>query len=375
MSTKVKEFLKNVDKGFYHDARKEGLTPGQFLARQVEPAEAEVEKVCARLFKQYRVEDDGGYRSIAIREFAEEKAALNTVFRERKIRRNDTVDKAFFASDNDSALFPVFLATQIIAGQLAGSLVPRLAATEERIDAAVAEKITMNESETDRQLKFTGEGAELPKTKLSRAEGQVQLFKYGRVLEWTYESARRMKLDIISLFLQRMGIQMGIDETDDLIEVLIGGDGTSGSAVVDTDAEVSGTLDYDELIRIFQAFPKGYRMTDAVINDTNIRTILNMAEFKDPLIQLKFQENGIDDSFPLLGAMAHRWTSTNSTAFSTDRILAVDRRFAVKVLTEGDLLDESDKIIDKQINQRAMSYWKGYMKLDNNAAQCLDITA
>lgn len=371
--SKVKEFLKNVDKGFYHEARKGGLTPGQFLARQIEPTEEEVDKTFARLLKQYKVDDDGGFRALTIRDFAEEKAALNAVLRERKIRRSDSVEKAFFASENDSALFPVFLATQIIAGQLAGSLVPRLAATEERIDSGIAEKITMNETEGDRQLKFTGEGATLPKTKLSRAEGQVQVFKYGRVLEWTYETARRMKLDIISLFLQRMGIQMGIDETDDLIEVLIAGDGTSGSAVADTDAEVSGTLDYDELIRIFQAFPKGYRMTDAVINDTNIRTILNLPEFKDPLIQLRFQENGIDDSFPILGATAHRWTSTNATSFSTDRILAVDRRFAIKVLVEGDMMDESDRIIDKQINQRAMSYNKGYMKLDNNSTQCLDI--
>lgn len=372
--SKVKEFLKNVDKGFYHEARKGGLTPGQFLARQIEPTEEEVGKTFARLLKQYKVDDDGGFRALTIRDFAEEKAALNAVLRERKIRRSDSVEKAFFASENDSALFPVFLATQIIAGQLAGSLVPRLAATEERIDSGIAEKITMNETEGDRQLKFTGEGATLPKTKLSRAEGQVQVFKYGRVLEWTYETARRMKLDIISLFLQRMGIQMGIDETDDLIEVLIAGDGTSGSGVTDTDAEVSGTLDYDELIRIFQAFPKGYRMTDAVINDTNIRTILNLPEFKDPLIQLRFQENGIDDSFPILGATAHRWTSANATSFSTDRILAVDRRFAIKVLVEGDMMDESDRIIDKQINQRAMSYNKGFMKLDNNSTQCLDIT-
>lgn len=369
---KQKEFLKNIDKGFYHDARKQKLTPGQFLADQVEPDPERVEKTFQRLLRKYKTQDDDSHRAKSIREFAAEKTALELCFQEKDIRRSDTVEKAFF-SDNDSALFPVFLATEIIAGQLAGSLVPRIAATEQRIFAAVAEKITMSETAADRQLKFTGEGASLPKTKISRAEGTVQVFKYGRVLEWTYESARRMQLDIISLFLQRMGIQMGIDETDDLIEVLITGDGTSGSAVTDTDAEVSGTLDYDELIRLFQAFPKGYRMTDAIINDANIKTILNMAEFKDPLVQVRFQENGIDDSFPILGATAHRWTSTASTAFSTDRILAVDRRFAIKVLTEGDMLDESDNIIEKQINLRAMSYNKGYMKLDNNSTQCLDI--
>ena len=138
---------------------------------------------------------------------------------------------------------------------------------------------------------------------------------------------------------------------------------------------MNGTLDYDELIRLSQAFPKGYRMNQAVLNDANMRTILNMSEFKDPLIQVNFQENGLADAVPMLGALFHRWTSTNSTAFSTDRILVVDSSFAVATLQEGDFMEESDRLIGKQTHRATMSVWKGWMKLDNNATQCLDITA
>lgn len=371
-------FLNNVDKGLYYQARKEKLTPAAFVAREVQPEPDEVAPVYQRLLKRYKAEDDGGNFSWALRQHAEELAALEKCFEARDIRVRgpyaDNVEK-FYSSTNDTALFPVFLATEIIAGLLATSLAPRLAALDQRINSHIAEKVTMSEAAADRTLKFTGEGAAMPKTKITTTEGNVTLYKYGRVLEFTYEAARLQSLDVIGLFMQRMGEQMGIDETDDLIEVLIAGDGTSSSAVTDTDAEASGTLDYDELIRLFQAFPSGYNMSDAIINDTNTRTILNMAEFKDPLVQVKFQDRGLNSGqIPILGATFHRWTSTGSTSFSTDRILAVDRRRAVKILREGDLLEEADRIIDQQINQRAMSEWVGYMKLDNNCTQCLDIT-
>lgn len=375
--SKTHDILKNIDKGFFHDARLRGMTPGAFLAQQVEPEAPETEKVYQRLLKRYQAADDASFRAFMLRQYAEEVTALEKCFAERGIRAAgpycDTVEKAFFSSANDSALFPVFLATELIAGQLAGSLVPRLAAMEQRINAHVAEKVTMSEVAADRTLKFTGEGASLPKTSISKTTGNVTLFKYGRLLEWTYESARLMTLDIVGRFIQRMGIQIGVDETDDLIEALIAGDGTASSAVTDTDADATGVLDWDEWIKLYQAAPIGYTFNEAVCNDTNLRTTFNLAEFKDPLAGYNVQRDGLAEP-RIFGMRVNRWASTGSASFSTDRILTVDSRFAVKVIREGDLLEEADRIIDKQLNQRAMSEWVGYMKLDNSATGCLDIT-
>lgn len=231
----------------------------------------------------------------------------------------------------------------------------------------------MSDTAADRRMSLTGEGASLPKTSISYATGSVTLLKYGRMLEVTYEALRTMQLDVVSIFLQRMGLQLAIDQSDDLIEVLIAGDGTASSAVTDTDADVTGVVDYDELIQLYQAFPQGYVGNEAVINDANLRTILNLAEFKDPLAGFNIASQGVSDP-TIFGMRFNRWTSTGSTSFSTDRILAVDNRYAIKVLREGDLLEESDNIIDKQINQRTMSEWIGYEKLDVNATQCMDIT-
>jgi hypothetical protein len=322
-----------------------------------------------------RQRDDGSSRANALYQFAYDLCGLEKELEGRGIVTRgpgaDRVEK-FFSSANDTALFPVFMASQIIAGVLASSLVPSLIATEQRISSHVAEKITSTDTSATRTLKFAGEGTDLPKTKIQRSEGSIKLYKYGRLLEASYESLRLMKVDIFGLMLQRMGMQIGIDQTDDLIETLIAGDGTSGSAVTDTDAEVSGTLDYDELIRLRLAFPIGYEMQHCVINDTNLRTVLNMPEFKDPVAGFNFQRTG--QFMDALGSEWHRWTSTGSASFSTDRVLAVDARGAAVLFREGDLLEESDQIIDKQLHQRTMSEWCGFMKWDPSATQSLDLT-
>lgn len=378
--SKVKEFLKNLDRGFYKDAHAAKKSAGQYLAEQVEPEEPEVDRVYQRMLKRYRAEDDGSYRARRVADFAEETAALEKCLRERGIRtagsRSDRVEK-FYSTTTDTALFPAFMSNQIQAGMLDVGLVDELAASDEQVEAHAVEKVSLADTAADRTLKFTGEGANMPKTKIVTAEGLVRLYKYGRVLEYTYEAARLLRNNVIAAFMQRMGAQIAIDETDDLLETLIAGDGTTGSAITDSndlDAEVSGTTDYDELIRLFLAFPAGYRMTNAVVGDALLRTVLNLAEVRDPQAGYRVLQDGVEE-FRMFGATWHRWRSDGAPSFETDNIVAVDRRNAVGILREGDFLEESDRIIDRQLNQTAMSQWVGYQKIDNSATVLYDGTA
>jgi hypothetical protein len=304
-------------KGFYSEARSRGSAPLTFLTDLVKPEPPEVERVTQRCLRRFGQKEDGSARALLVQQYAYDITGLEKELSARGIRTRgpgaDTVEK-FFASSNDTPLFPAYLASQIIAGTLAASLVPMLVATEVRVNSHVAEKITLTDTAAARTLRFVGEGSDLPKTKVQRAEGNITLYKYGRLLEVSYESVRLMHIDILSLMLQRMGMQVGIDQSDDLIETLINGDGTAGSAVSFLTAEVAGVLDYDELIRLRLAFPIGYEMMHCVSNDTNMRTILNMAEFKDPLSGFNFQRTGsVQD---VLGAQWHRWTSSGSASIA-----------------------------------------------------------
>ncbi len=134
-------------------------------------------------------------------------------------------------------------------------------------------------------------------------------------------------------------------------------------------SEVSGALDYDELVRLWLAFPAGYRCRKLVVGDTLLRTLLNLAEFQDPLAGFNFQATG--ELVSPVGAKLLRWSS--GAVLPQDWVLGVDERYALEQVTELGVLVEVDRLIDRQVEATAVSKWTGFVKLDGNAVRALDV--
>jgi hypothetical protein len=64
-----------------------------------------------------------------------------------------------------------------------------------------------------------GEAAEIPRVQLLTAEHVVQLYKYGRVIEASYETLRRQRLDRIAMEIQLMAIQAEVDKVATALDV------------------------------------------------------------------------------------------------------------------------------------------------------------
>jgi len=47
---------------------------------------------------------------------------------------------------------------------------------------------------------------------------------------------------------------------------------------------------------------------------------------------------------------------------------------ALEQVTEGGVVTESDRLIDRQFERTAITKWTGFAKMDYSATQCLDIT-
>lgn len=384
----MKTVLANLDRGFYKDARAHPEGPRASYGHLTDllgetgvyPTDAEIESRVKRLLAACGItptmaENLPLQAQLAAEEYAIDTYGLDKALAEAGIRtkgtRTDKIEK-FFATTSSTILFPVYVESQIMLGILATSILPSLIATETNIDAHVYEALTLTDVEDDQQLRIVSEGAQLPTTKITTAERSIRLKKFGRMLEATYESLRLQRINVVSIMLQRIGSRIALDETNEAIQTLIAGDGNTGSAVVDTDALVTGTLDYNELVRLFLSFAQGYQMGTCVVNATNLGTILNMAEFKDPMAGFTFLRTGeLPGPF---GATWLRWDSTNAAAFSTDRILAIDNRYALEQITEQGIMTESDRLIDKQLERTAITKYTGFAKLDYAATHCLDIT-
>ncbi len=364
----MQTLVRDLDRGFYREAATLGRSAGAHFAALAEgkglAAEAAEQAAREREFlARFRAHDEHSPYAERVKAFARQTWALEKAFQELGIRvqgpEADALGKVF-ATSASTVLFPTYVETQVVAGLLLSSLVPFMIAQEVNVDSHTAEHLALGESQADRTSAKTGEGARGTVVTIRTADRSIKLDKYVAELDATYEALRLQRMNVVSLFLRRLGQQIGVDETDEAIQVAIAGDGNTNSGVTDTEAEVSGTLDYDELIRLALAFPKGYEWRVAITTDAQLRTILNMAEFKDPLAGFSFQASG---RFPNpLGAEWHRWTSTGSAAYSTDRILALDNRLALVQYTEQGVGTESDRLIDRQFERTVISKWTGFGK-------------
>lgn len=282
--------------------------------------------------------------------------------------RADVLGK-FFASTSSAVLFPHFVETQVRAGMMAESLLPEIVATETYIDSHTYDGAWLAESQADRQLHEVAEGARMPTVTMSVMDHTVRLRKFGRLLNATYESLRLQRANVVSVWLQRIGSQIAIDESDWALSTIINGDGNN-NALVATQSEVSGTLDYDELVRLWLAFPAGYRCRKIVVGDALLRTVLNLPEFQNPLAGFNFQATG--ELVSPVGAKLLRWSSTG--ALPADFVLGVDERYCLEQVTELGIVTEVDRLIDRQVESTAVSKWTGFVKLDQNASQAIDVT-
>ena len=336
-----------LEKEMYQEARNQGKTFGQLL-ETLDPSE---EYGDGPLSKLSAVERQLAAHDIRV-----------------KGPHADVLQK-FFATTSSTVLFPDYVAAQVHAGLMAASILPSLVATTTNIDSHTYKKIKMAESEADRQMHIMGEGAIIPTTSLATTDVAISLVKFGRMLEASYEALRLQRINVVSVFLQRLGAQIGLDESDWAIATIINGDGNS-NALVDIDSEVSGTLDYDELVRLWIAFANGYKLTTIVVGNTLLRTILNMTEFKDPEAGFSFQRTG--ELVSPLGARLVQWSS--AAVLPADYVLGVDSRFGLEQITEQEVTTEVDRLISHQLERTAVTKWTGFAKLHDAAFQAIDVT-
>jgi hypothetical protein len=280
----------------------------------------------------------------------------------------DVVAK-FFASTSSAVLFPHFVESQVQAGMLTESLLPEILATETFINSHTYDGARLTETEADRQLHEIGEGTTVPTVTMQVSDHTIRLRKFGRLLNATYEALRMQRSNVVSVWLQRIGSQIAIDESDWALKTLLDGDGND-NALSATASEVSGTLDYDEMVRLWLVFPAGYRCSKIIAGDTMLRKVLNLTEFQNPLSGFNFQATG--ELVSPVGAKLIRWSS--AAVLPSDYVLGIDERYALEQVTEYGVMTEIDRLIDRQIESTAVTKWTGFTKLDANASQAIDVT-
>jgi hypothetical protein len=242
--------------------------------------------------------------------------------------------------------------------------------------------LTQEGNEASLRMYRTGEAAEVPTTKLVEADRSVNLYKYGRSLDASYEVLRRQRVDKIALMIQLMAVQAEVDKVATVIDVMVNGDGNSGTAGTVHDlttldsAASAGTLTLKGWLAFQMKFANPYMLNIALMQEAVALqlTLLSAGTANWPIVAFGNSPLGgvqpINQNFA--GAVPIGWTSDAPSL----KIVGADARFAVERVTEiGADLAEVERFTKRQIESLTLTETEGYAIMDSGAVQVLDVNA
>jgi hypothetical protein len=258
-----------------------------------------------------------------------------------------------------------------------------LVATTTSIDSDHYRAFYLTDDAAAQRMVRVSEGAEVPRAKLIGGDRTIDLYKYGRALEVTYEALRRMPIDKVSLYIQRLAIQAETDKVATVIDVLVNGDGNSGTAAtsynlttLDSGA-TAGTLSLKGWMAFKMKFANPYMMDTALTQEAVALQmfLLNAGSANIPMVSLTGQ-NGQAAFRPINRGLAEGvalgWTSDAPSL----KIVALDSRMAVERVTEvGANIQEIERFVTRQTQALVMTEVEGYAIMDANANKILDVNA
>lgn len=277
--------------------------------------------------------------------------------------KNPTTVEQFY--QKGASLMPEFILREIKKGQ---SMRPELSSIIANSTAVAGNRYTpfhIDTSSTDRlSLRPIGEGADIPHLMVTEQNHSINVPEYGLGLKASYKALKYRTTAQFRVLLWYIGFKLQTDKIALVIDTIINGDGNSNPASV-IQADTSGTLDYDDLINLWAQFSP-FEMNTLICPVGNLKTILTLDEFKDPLAGYRFQNKG--ELFSPLGAALVRCDDVPS-----DNILGLDSRFAVEEVITQPLMVEYDRIIEQRFEEAVISEAVAYAKVIGEASVVLDV--
>ncbi len=290
---------------------------------------------------------------------------------ERQLKRFDiklkgagssTVDK-FFATTDSAVLFPEYVSRAVRQGIDEGKNLDSIIATKTNINGLDYRTITSIPTADEKELKEVAEGAEIPETVVHTQENLVTLKKRGRMLVASYEAIRFQRLDLFTVTLRQIGAYIARSQFKDAVNVLINGDGNNNPAAEIAPAS-AGNITYEDLITLWNSFSP-YEMNTLIASPDVTAKLLTMPEFRDAPAGLNFHGNG--SMITPLGAKLIKSTDIDKT------IVALDKNYALEMVTAGDVMTDFDRLIDRQLERAAITQISGFAKIFADSAKVMNV--
>ncbi len=261
----------------------------------------------------------------------------------------DRVEK-FFTTTESAVLFPEFIRRAVVQG-MQEAVLSDLTAVVTHCTSNRYQGVELTDTAT---YTTTNQGTAMPASTIMEGSIPVVLNKYGRVVKASYEAIRQQRLDVFALMLRRIGKQLANSVVTAALTEL-----RTGAISI----EIEGTdLAYGDLAALYGMFTS-FNMKAMLASPGNMAKILVMNQM------LEASSQDVTEIRLPFGTRL-----INCPQLDDNTIIGVDTDFALEQIQSSDVILETDKLIDCQLDYIGISVNIGFRKLMGNAVKLLDLS-
>ena len=262
----------------------------------------------------------------------------------------DRVEK-FFTTTESAVLFPEFVRRAVMQG-IEDSVLGDITAVVSRSESNMYQGIDLTDTA---DYSTTAAGTEMPASSIGECTEAITLTKYGRLVKATYEAVRQQRLDVFALMLRRVGKCLADAMLSAALNVL-----KTGATSVTTAAS---TLTYGDVAGLYGSF-KSFSLQAVLASPAVIAQILAMTQM---------EHTSAADAKDLRLPFGARLICCPQLDDKT--VLGLDTDFALEQIQSSDVVLETDKLIDRQLDCIGISVNIGFRRLMKDAVQVVNIHA
>lgn len=272
-------------------------------------------------------------------------------------------------SENYRWLIPEVIREAIRLGLRKNPIYTSMIAGEETVNMPTVYLPAINMS--DAMAKKTGELETIATGNVSFGQKRIELQKLAIGLKVSDEVNKYVSLNVLSLFLQDVGVKMGIGLDNMAIQTLINGDQADGSEaapVIGVQSTSTGFQYYD-LLRVWIRMGRIGRMPSVLLSNENpALDILNLPEFKgfDGMATVA-QKLKLLTAVPSVSSYA-----IHGAMPAANQVMVIDPTAALMKFNSSNLQVESERIVEKGLTGTYATMTTGFANLFRDARVIID---
>ena len=295
--------------------------------------------------------------------------------------------EAFYRTDENKLLFPEYIARTLVQAMVQYPVFQYLVAARTMIDSNVykAGYLDLDDAKNKKatQMRRVTEAAELPIAKLKLGESAINIYKYGRAIEASYEALRRMSIEVFNIHLQEIGVQAADNKVAEILSIIKDGDGNNNAATsykaTELDSSFTSALTRTAWIKfLLKFYPRA--CNTVVSNEDGLLQVLEVlypasttAGLMDELLA-----KGLNVSVSLPQGFVSNVTLLYSPYAEKIggkvALYGLNRESAIEEIVEvGSTINEVDKFIKNQTEIMTVSENSGFRKILKNSSAIMTL--